>query len=120
MNEQEMRELDAWIAEKVFGWKRGKMFGNGNGEWIVDDKGYKEGAPSWNMTPRYTADPAACSLVRKACFLKLREMGECVEVWYDENDLFGIMLNGKLTLAATEEICWCLFAKALFEKGPTC
>lgn len=61
------RELDALIAERIMGWVRGRRYGNGNGDWIIDGK---EGRRTWETTPRYSSDSAAAMQV----FQRLREM----------------------------------------------
>lgn len=53
------RQLDELVAERVMGWKRGRTFGNGNGEWIIDGKGYDYHHISWEVTPKYSTDIAA-------------------------------------------------------------
>jgi hypothetical protein len=46
------RELDALVTEKIMGWKRGRRYGNGNGEWIRAEK--EEYPLTWNQTPRHS------------------------------------------------------------------
>jgi hypothetical protein len=55
------RELDALVAEKVMGWQRGRRYGNGNGEWIIDGK--TSVSRTWDSTPHYSTDIAAAWLV---------------------------------------------------------
>ena len=51
------RELDALVAEKVMGWVRGRRYGNGNGEWIIDGK--TSVSRTWDSTPSYSTSIAA-------------------------------------------------------------
>lgn len=47
-------DLDILVATKVMGWKRGLQWGNGNGEWIIDGKGYDVHHISWDTTPPFS------------------------------------------------------------------
>lgn len=59
------RALDYAVAEQVFGWKRGKRWGNGNGEWIFP-QGETYFRNDWDGTPNYSTDIAAAwSVVEK-------------------------------------------------------
>jgi hypothetical protein len=49
------RELDMLVAEKVMGWKRGRMYGNGNGSWI-QPPGTRWHRDDWSGTPDYSED----------------------------------------------------------------
>lgn len=53
------RELDALVAEKVLGWKRGKRFGNGNGEWEIPGRENDSYKLTCYRTPDYSTDIAA-------------------------------------------------------------
>lgn len=46
--------LDARVAAEVMGWVRGARWGNGNGEWVIAGKGYKDHGLSWSQTPRFS------------------------------------------------------------------
>jgi len=45
------RKLDRLIAEHVMGWKKGRKFANGNGEWIIDGK---VDFRTWDLTPDFS------------------------------------------------------------------
>lgn len=47
------RELDLAVAEHVMGWKRGRIFGNGNGEW-VQPKETSYFRTDWQGTPSFS------------------------------------------------------------------
>lgn len=68
MTKQELRELDMLIAEKVMGWKRGKAFGNGNGEWLRPDQAdiNEWQRSTWDGTPLYSTHIGAAWQVVEA------------------------------------------------------
>jgi hypothetical protein len=139
MNEKEMRELDAWIAEHVMGWKWFAFppVTDGTRKWTILLKtsswqrrqgGKQVSAPHKNdeidigSVPQYTTDPAAAMEV-------LRKIGEemggrtyglrihgpsaefKVHFWTVTDDEFDVEAN-----APTLELAICLFAKQLFSK----
>ena len=111
------REDNAWIAEHVFGWQRGKLWGNGNGEWIVDGKTYPD-APSWSQTPFYSTDPAATFELESKCAEELGLAGDGMIVWF-QNGLWhhGIADRTEwMTEAPTRGESACAFARKLFTK----
>lgn len=103
MDTKEMRELDAWIAEHVMGWKI--SFRAGEVEiWRT---------PSGTAVFHPTTDPAAAMEVLKKC-------GEraCTTVYRTKGAwvVTSSILVGAEADAPTPELAICLFAKALF--GP--
>jgi len=112
MTTQEMRELDAWIAENVFGWQ----------EFREEEYPYRmlwregeEGSPVWDEPDYYTTDPAAAMEVLKKCadnlwlsvgFSKQRKTFLCG----------GILSGENYAEAETLELAICQFAKKLFTK----
>lgn len=71
------RELDAAIAEKVMGWKRGKSYGNGNGEW----KRPCGGITTWNLCPPFSTDIAAAMEVAANVCARPDRLERKVELW---------------------------------------
>lgn len=61
--EKELSELDDWILENLYGWKRGARFGNGNGEWFYNGKVQC----TWQNQPKPTTDSVASMEVLKKC-----------------------------------------------------
>lgn len=119
MNTKELRELDAWIAEHVFGATRALDKGYGSGR--SDDKlahtirFTKE--VGWISCPNYTTDPAAAMMVLEKCCGKIGP-GSDVEICLR----FGVWnvsewrANKIEEEAGTLPLAICLFAKKLFQK----
>ena len=124
MNDMEMRELDAWIAEYVFGWNR-QRFNNGHVRHniLVPEKfradkyrkhGWNKGVELIDNFPHYTTDPAAAMDVLEKCAIKsgygLTVIPQSNGMWFAcsnyANEAFGETLN----------IAICLLAKKLFTK----
>lgn len=115
MTEKEMRELDFWIAERVMGWKRGAKWGNGNGEWIIDGKGYDHHHTSFGQTPRFTTDPAAAMQVLEKCIgktplekIEILKAGDEWLVQYFDDPVYESEQDSTLPLAI------CLIAQRIF------
>ena len=95
MSEKQLRELDAFIAEHVFGFDMA--------ETSVDD------------IERYTTDPAAAMLVLEKCCDKLE--GFEITVWRGEKWHCGLRKGNTVHQKAdTLPLAICLFAKELFAK----
>lgn len=60
MELEELRAIDAEIAIRIFGWKRGNR-GRGDHEWLkpTDDKRYHGGFQQTPVLPRFSSDIAA-------------------------------------------------------------
>jgi hypothetical protein len=113
MSNEEMRALDAWIAEHVMGWTVSFHAGNIT-LWL----------PTRTSTPRTfnaTTDAADAMEVLRRCVLKVGE-NDSVEINQVEgNSGFGwcaARANGLTPYGegATLELAICLFAKQLFSK----
>ncbi len=131
MTTSEMRELDAWISENIFGARisksgRGSViatFGADTPEerdQIIDAK-HPWDSNSWNPT----TDPAAALEVLKKCadkvWLDNPTITKCqhfkIEIW--NNGLWVVMQSEKADMFVedeTLELSICLFAKKLFTK----
>lgn len=108
MNATELRELDAWIAEYVFGAK--------NIEWI--DCWAELGCPKKPFSnhgadsiPEYTTDPAAAMMVLEKCSGRL--LGY---ITIGKFERFQVMAKKHIAESETLPQAICLFAKKLFEK----
>lgn len=55
--------MDRMIAEQVLGWKRGKMYGNRNGEWIIPGRENDTHPRTWDQTPRFSTDILAAWMI---------------------------------------------------------
>jgi hypothetical protein len=128
MNETEMRELDAWIAERLFGWKP-SVVSNFPGQMIPP--GEPPGKELCVMgCPRYTALRAGALDVLMRCAERGRFKAEhniniyqpadgtgrwCVAAstcdWPDE-------MRAEPVIAETLPLAICLFAKQLFSTEP--
>lgn len=123
MTDKELRELDAWIAEHVFGWSRWN-FNNGytahnyldqtNGQANKYRKhGFVDGLTLLESFPKYTTDPAAAMEVLKKC---------CEHPYYPFG--FAVAFSKgfpnpwvcETATAETLELAICLFSKKLFSK----
>lgn len=130
MNEKEMRELDAWIAEHVMGWHKVETHWDNKSLCSVCGKGFgarhKHYVPDFHSSitgsvPRYTTDPAAAMEVLKRCAEKLCEEN-AVQIQYGLNTTYKwyvatvLKPNGRNICieSDTPETGLCLFAKALF------
>ena len=118
MTTEELRELDAWIAENLFGMKHDWR----NCHWCQSSDPY---ALNNGHFQRYTSDPAAAMEVLKKLSSKCEEMsGDLVissgGIWtvgiqrYAEYG--GAEEIDPLCEAETLELAICLFAKKLFVK----
>ena len=118
MTQQELRELDAWIAEKVMGWKpfvSGKT-SSIKGTFWLDSEHKVVASPEFQWT-RFdpTTDRAAAMQVLEKCADRVgvridRYNGRAPNVWYIR------ATDGRLAEAEapTLPIAICLFAKKLF------
>lgn len=126
MSTKEMRELDAWVAENVFGWHKvrpnltnNSMCDNCNDKALSQiQKHYNESfIHVSNTLPHYTTDPSAAFEVLKKCQLKvgvlIRQFGDNYLVCATNND--GETLHSCFT-STTLELAICMFAKQLFVK----
>ncbi len=114
MTPTELRELDAWIAEHVMGWKISQAGNSG-----------KNQSGQWKSIPIYTTDPAAALEVLKKCYEKIWSdnpiITKCqhfkIEIW--NNGLWVVQQSEKIETSIeseTLELAICLFAKKLFSK----
>lgn len=112
MTANEMRELDAWIAENVMG--REVDLTN---EHLINR--YKDGGKSVERLPQYTLDPAAAMMVLEKCL----EKTEADDLSYigkvGDEFIVGHEPLKNETIADTLLLAICLFAKKLFEKKGT-
>lgn len=119
MTDKEKRELDAWIAEHVMGWKRvdqladlevdGSNFALNIGTRIP----IRWGSPQWLFFSP-TTDPAAAMLVLVKCYEKLGK-SLCVGPSTLGAEVFiGGQYEKTNRMAATIELAICLFAQQLF------
>lgn len=118
MTDKEKRELDAWIAEHVFGWDLDSA--NFPSGYDVAFCGYPPDSKRWrgialpHVVPHYTTDPAAIMEVLK----------KCADVTNVELSFWNVTRRwsvGSQSLdgpekADTLELAICQFAKRLFEK----
>lgn len=59
------RDMDRMVAEQILGWKRGIVYGNRNGEWIVP--GHKGYPITFDCTPKFSEKiDAAWKLIEHA------------------------------------------------------
>ena len=110
MTDQELRELDAWIAEHVFGATRAIDKGFACGD--CDDRhtvrfNKDEG---WTACPLYTTDPAAAMQVLERCAEKLGFLPDIKKSRIGYAWIYG----GAASNADTLPLAICLFAKRLF------
>lgn len=114
MNEKELRELDAWVAQHVLSKKV-----SGDYSEVLLNTMYESGRHPMlgdNLLRKYTKDLAAASEVLEACFL----VESCIEIW-NQGETGGegwtlIASRGDMTSASAETfpLAICLFAKKMF------
>lgn len=119
--EQELRELDAWIAEHVMGWKARKLNRRDlinhlmPPQSITDGFGKYDADPMFqtNVTgvPNYTTEPAAAMEVLKKCM----DMA-VVTLFEKAKGGYEVRWQQMSASAETLELAICLFAKKLFTK----
>lgn len=115
MKTNKLREIDFWIAENVFSWKRGKTYANGNGEWIVNGGSYPN-APTYDQTPCYTTDPAAAMTVLEKCAENTKDL-DCIYLGKVHDEwVVGIDSIKKEEVAETLPLAIAKFARKLFTK----
>lgn len=51
------------VAERVLGWKRGRRWGNGNGEWIFPEDGPRHFRTDYDGTPGFSTNIVAAWIV---------------------------------------------------------
>lgn len=76
--------MDTEVAEKVFGWKRGQRYGNGNGEWIFPEGTTPHFRKDWEGTPKFSS-----SLERAWMIIDYLKQPEHADLW----DAFIYELN---------------------------
>lgn len=130
--ESNNRELDAWIAEHVFGWKRWN-FDNGFPEtrknYLSKDnekqdkyrkRGFILGLPLIDNFPRYTTDPSAAMMVLERCLERLSPSVEIISGDIDSKRHFWIGRPDEYTKLSMFEptlpLAICALAKNLFTK----
>jgi len=116
MSEKEMRELDEWIATRIFGWQKFRE------EEFPHRTLWSEGDPGsrvWDEPDFYTTDPAAAMQVLEKCVefggvLVTRPFyhNEKKELWTIRDGEMGDMTE----VGETLPLAICKFAKELFSK----
>lgn len=119
MNDTELRELDAWIAEHVMGWTIFK----------TTDDWHKAGSPTSRTIqvldqtphfdiPKYTTDPAAAMMVLEKCGSEntIAIYFGTDGVWHVEHENIYEDRVDFQAKAETLPLAICLFAKQLFSK----
>jgi hypothetical protein len=120
MTNTELRELDAWIAENVMGWKRANFLSSyGKGRFMVsretgDIMAYDLKGEGFQPT----TDPAAAMEVLKKCGKTKKNAIEIFCLRPDENrsGKESYWVNDPKTESETLELAIALFAKKLFTK----
>jgi len=125
MTPTELRELDAWIAEHLFGLKANirllgsteTAIGFTTNPYFLEGGHEIEAIKQYCAAPNYTTDPAAAMMVLERCYEKSPQLSFCTckspygyKFWLPNN--YSIALN-----AETIPLAICQFAKNLFEKG---
>lgn len=113
MSDQDKRELDAWIAEHVMGWKRGPQWGNGNGEWLNGE------IPvcTWHTAPQFCTNPVAAMALLEKCAKK----AVSISIVPQSNGGWIIYAHGidtNMVEADDLPLAICLFAKKLYSHEP--
>jgi len=125
LTDKELRELDAWIAEHVFGWHR-QSFENGylRQNLLVENKfradkyrrhGWHNDVEVLDTFPKFSTDPAAAMQVLEKCIEKEPNGIVCGNLkgqWCATTHGWG----GAFCEAETLPLAICLFAKQLFSK----
>lgn len=118
MNEKELRELDAWIAEHVMGW-RGIEWFQPDSPRLADrqPKGFYRSVVNGVCVaiPAYTTSPADAMMVLERCqkhgtTLALN-LGSSGQYWVSDCDK-----KARYAVAETLPLAIALFAKKLFSK----
>jgi len=119
MTTEELRSLDAFIAEHVMGWQLvttlhdivtpGQFFARSDGVFV-----FKRGSELRNFHP--TTDPAAAMEVLKKCGEELYGHGVAIEIRNYNRQGWTVMAQSRGNTAETIELAICYFAKQLFTK----
>ena len=116
MTDKELRELDAWIAEHVMGWRKvgllanfiaGTFLCNTSADCLAHDWKKESRISTWKPT----TDTAAAMEVLKKCLSVQTEIHIC-QHW---EGTYGIIGRHDV-VGETFELAICLFAKTLFTK----
>lgn len=126
-----LRELDAWIAEHVMGWKRCKSIHSLDyaNRYAIDTTGaiYRHNPKRRDTRMSLfhpSTDPAAAMEVLKKCIAKCNEDGASLDLDLNEQSKtlinkmhYGVSYESSLDEEGeTLELAICLFAKKLFTK----
>jgi hypothetical protein len=127
MNNKELRELDAWIAEHVMGWINLEFYTppfNEMEQSFPDEpfwRGHKIVRDLWMAVPRYTTDPAAAMIVLEKCSKDravvvngTKGKHQIVELKRGTSGLMSF--DEEIIDAETLPLAICLFAKKLLSK----
>lgn len=128
MTPEQMRELDAYLAEKFMGWHR-QRFDNGSMRHniLVPEKfradkyrkhGWLDGVRLVDSFPMYSSHPAACALVRQ----KVLKDDHTIVIDIVSDGSYRVNIKqacgGCVTeYGPTEELATCLAIKSMLEKG---
>jgi Phage ABA sandwich domain len=129
MTPTEQRELDAWIAEHVMGyrWTKIERRGKTNHLFPSEQFRFEPAVDNFNDNggaPSFTTDPAAAMEVLKRCADKVTAEFGSLDIDGQGNSwLISAQMRGEFaadveheTEAKTLELAICLFAKKLFTK----
>lgn len=123
MNDRELRELDAWVAEHVMGWTDLELY-QPPSEFMEEQqppffRGMNKMCLLWQSIPNCSTDPAAAMQVLEKCTkncskdcktISVRENGEGYMVFARDS------YYREVAEAETLPLAICLFAKQLFSK----
>jgi hypothetical protein len=127
MTTQELRELDAWIAEHVMGWKKvglladftkGTFICNTSADCLAEDWKKDGRTATWKPTTDSAAAMEVLKMCAEKCCVKMRhqDLGLwCVWQHQFTGEMEGALDNPEGN-ATTLELAICLFAKKLFGK----
>jgi len=118
--QQELRELDAWIAVNVFSWTEGTASGDDRKCFWPSDCDTEKKRKRWIYgiaVPNYSTDPAAAfEVLRKCCekrSVAILYSGHSKELNFYQIDLVGGRLFSQ---SETLELAIAKFAQKLFSK----
>jgi hypothetical protein len=118
-SEKELRELDSYIAEHVFGCKPHAVKIMDGRKHVRTEYHCRCETPhfkGWNQPYKFTTDPAAAMMVLERCCEKQKlSIGKCAGNWVVESthhSIFDFEWDKSLPLAI------CLLAKQLFTPPP--
>jgi hypothetical protein len=122
MNDKQLRELDAWIAEHVMGYRKATkqeldLHSRRDIWWVSPDSDGENSTQMHPYLPLFTADPAAAMMVLEKCLSETKDAITMAETPTIAAHMgrYTVANEEVVECAETLPLAICLFAKKLFD-----